>query len=186
MTYPRSLLICPGAAGVFHCVSRCVRRAFLCGVDRASGRSFEHRRQWIEDRALALCELFAVSLHAYAVMSNHFHLVVELVPDEAMAWTESDIAHRWVRLFPVRGANAETDELRIQALLANPERIVTPTRHLKGEPPDLADRLRHSVKNLRVLLDEKSHAVGTFDLLVSHKRQDDIALWLPSTMLDVR
>ena len=33
MTYPRSLLIRPGAAGVFHCVARCVRRAFLCGVD---------------------------------------------------------------------------------------------------------------------------------------------------------
>ena len=130
MTYPRNLLIRPGAAGVFHCVSRCVRRAFLCGVDRASGRSFEHRRQWIEDRALALCELFAVSLHAYAVMSNHFHLVVELVPDAAEAWRDSDIAHRWVRLFPKRGGSTETDELRVQALLANTERLVVLRRRL--------------------------------------------------------
>jgi REP element-mobilizing transposase RayT len=130
MTYPRNLLIRPGAAGVFHCVSRCVRRAFLCGVDRASGRTFEHRRQWIEDRVLALCELFAVSLHAYAVMANHFHVVAELVPDEAMAWTESEVAQRWVRLFPVRGGNAEVEELRIQALLANPDRLAVLRRRL--------------------------------------------------------
>jgi hypothetical protein len=56
-------------------------------------------------------------------MSNHFHLVVELVPDEAATWSDSEIAHRWVRLFPVGGVTAETDELRIQALLANPERL---------------------------------------------------------------
>ena len=130
MTYPRNLLIRPGTAGVFHCVSRCVRRAFLCGVDRASGRSFEHRRQWIEDRVVALCELFAVSLHAYAVMSNHFHVVVELVPDAAATWTDTDVAQRWVRLFPVRSADADVDARRIQALLANPERLAVLRRRL--------------------------------------------------------
>lgn len=54
MTYARSLLIPPGSAGTFHCVSRCVRRAFLCGEDRLTGRSFEHRRQWVEDRIVRI------------------------------------------------------------------------------------------------------------------------------------
>jgi len=40
MTYARSILIPKGSAGTFHCVSRCVRRAFLCGEDRLTGRSF--------------------------------------------------------------------------------------------------------------------------------------------------
>ncbi|MDQ3510308.1 MAG: hypothetical protein M3414_01190, partial [Pseudomonadota bacterium] len=47
MTYPRSQLVPLGAPGVYHCVSRCVRRAFLCGEDRYTGQSFEHRRQWV-------------------------------------------------------------------------------------------------------------------------------------------
>src|SRR3546814_2108216 len=83
MTYPRNQLVPPGSPGTYHCVSRCVRRAFLCGEDRYSGQSFEHRRQWIEDRLHQLAEVFAVSLWAYAVMSNHLHVVVQVLPEVA-------------------------------------------------------------------------------------------------------
>ena len=62
MTYPRSILVPPGSPGTFHCVSRCVRRAFLCGEDRLTGRSFEHRRQWVEDRIHQLAGIFGVSI----------------------------------------------------------------------------------------------------------------------------
>jgi len=81
MTYPRSILIPPGSPGTFHCVSRCVRRAFLCGEDRLTGKSFEHRRQWVEDRLLALADIFGVAIWGYAVMSNHLHVVVQTLRD---------------------------------------------------------------------------------------------------------
>ena len=72
----RRQLIPTGSPGIFHCVSRCVRRAFLCGQDKYSGQSFEHRRQWVKDRLHELAEIFAVSIRGYAVMSNHLHVGV--------------------------------------------------------------------------------------------------------------
>ncbi len=103
MATPRRLLVDPSRSGVYHCVSRCVRRAFLCGRDAYSGRDFEHRRGWIRDRLRELSGLFAVEVHSYAVMSNHLHLVVRTLPQEVSGWTAEEVAHRWLWLFPGRG-----------------------------------------------------------------------------------
>ncbi len=123
MTQPRSQLVPPGSDGAYHCVQRCVRRAFLCGVDVYTGESFEHRKRWVEKRLRLLGECFAVSLHAYAVMSNHLHLVVQLAPDAAAAWDAAEVAARWVRLFPPREDAAEAVEAKCRRLMADPERL---------------------------------------------------------------
>ena len=83
----------------YHCISRCVRRAFLCGEDSITGFSFEHRRQWIVGRFKLLCSVFAVDLCAYAVMSNHYHIVVRLDAVVAQNWSDQEVAVRWTQLF---------------------------------------------------------------------------------------
>ena len=83
----------------YHCISRCVRRAFLCGSDPLTGFNFEHRRQWILDRIKLVCSVFAVDLCAYAIMNNHYHIVVRINPAEVDAWTDEEIAHRWMQIF---------------------------------------------------------------------------------------
>ena len=123
MGYPRRLYVPPDTPGTYHCVSRCVRRAFLCGKDPLTGCSFEHRKQWVEDRILALAQVFAVAVHAYAVMSNHFHVVLETDPAAAWAWSDEETARRWLAL----SRSAETTDAALQsrlaALLAQPERL---------------------------------------------------------------
>jgi hypothetical protein len=76
-----------------------VRRAFLCGSDSVSGQSFEHRRQWIEDKLYELCRVFALDLCAYAVMSNHYHVVLYVDADQAENWSRYAVITRWHQLF---------------------------------------------------------------------------------------
>jgi REP element-mobilizing transposase RayT len=126
MTYPRSQLVSDEEPGFFHCVSRCVRRAFLCGFDSATGKDFEHRRGWIESRIFKLAECFAVSVYAYAVMSNHFHIVLRADPTAPWDWTDREIAERWLTLFPGSISNRDDPacvERATLALLGNAERL---------------------------------------------------------------
>ncbi len=99
MPRARKYLISVADTPYYHVTSRCVRRAFLCGVDRFSGQSYEHRRDWIEARIRLLSSLFTVEIAAYAVMSNHYHLVVRLAPDEARSWSGDEVLNRWCTLF---------------------------------------------------------------------------------------
>jgi REP element-mobilizing transposase RayT len=99
MTRPREALISLADTPYYHITSRCVRRAFLCGVDHYSGQDYEHRRQWVVDRIRLLSSLFAIDVCAYAVMSNHYHLVLKLCPEELDDLPDDQIMDRWCALF---------------------------------------------------------------------------------------
>lgn len=99
MTKARKTQISLDTTPYYHCVSRCVRRAFLCGVDSYTGTNFEHRRQWVEDRLLLLSEVFAIDLCAYAVMSNHLHVVLHINAAKAHGLTDLEVCERWHRIY---------------------------------------------------------------------------------------
>jgi hypothetical protein len=138
MGHPRQYLVDADAHGFFHCVSRCVRRAFLCGEDALTGRSFEHRRGWIEQRLLELAELFAVAVYAYAVMSNQVHVVVEVDLARAADWSDEEVAERWVRLFPTANDEPAHRALRVRRLAEDATRIEVLRRRLRDCPGSCA------------------------------------------------
>ncbi|MDR9440630.1 MAG: transposase [Halomonas sp.] len=99
MTTPRASLLSLDTTPWYHLVNRCVRRAFLCGTDAVSGQCYEHRRGWIAERLHQLAGIFAIDVAAYAVMSNHYHLVVRVDAARAANWSNDEVLRRWTALF---------------------------------------------------------------------------------------
>ena len=48
MPQPRRTLISIEDTPYYHCCSRVVRRAYLCGDDKYTGKNYDHRRGWVE------------------------------------------------------------------------------------------------------------------------------------------
>ncbi len=87
------------ATPYYHCIGRCVRRAFLWGQDQVTGQDFSHRKVWVTQRLAELSQAFAINICAYAVMSNHYHLVLHIDVARARAWPDAEVARRWGMLF---------------------------------------------------------------------------------------
>ena len=83
MTTPRKYQVCIADTPYYHVVSRCVRRTFLCGKDHHTGTDYEHRKQWIVERIRLLSSVFAIDVLSYAVMSNHYRIVIKLNNSES-------------------------------------------------------------------------------------------------------
>ena len=68
MAIARRYIVDPTSPGFYHCMNRCVRRTFLCGIDKLTGKDYSYRKDWLENRLFELCEIFSVDIYAYAVM----------------------------------------------------------------------------------------------------------------------
>lgn len=99
MTIARNKIIDPSFPGFYHCVSRCVRRAFLCGKDKYSNKDYEYRREWVVRRMAFLLDFFAIELASYAIMHNHLHTVLRSRPDLVEELSDYEVAERWVCIF---------------------------------------------------------------------------------------
>ncbi|WP_430517933.1 transposase, partial [Aliivibrio sp.] len=98
VTVPRSQLICSEATPYYHIVSRCVRRSYLCGIDEHTQQNYEHRRGWIEDKLKELSAMFCIDICAYAIMNNHYHLVLSIDCDGVKNLSEQEVVGRWCSL----------------------------------------------------------------------------------------
>ena len=136
MGLPRSRYVREGEEGVYHCFSRCVRRAFLYGFDAVTGRDFSHRKAWLVDRLRHLAAIFAIEVCGFAVMDNHYHTILRTRPDMVASWSDREVATRWLTLFPrhrdVKGSPVPPAEKEICALADCPERLATLRRRLSS------------------------------------------------------
>ena len=133
MTMPRRTIVPQTGDPSLHLISRCVRRAFLCGEDPELG-PLDHRKVWAENRLGELRQWFAFEGLTYAFMENHFHIVLTLKRSWAAGWSDEEVARRWVEVFPCKkffGIHGPMmKENSVQRILQDPERVAELRRRL--------------------------------------------------------
>ena len=134
-TCSRGDIVREGEIAIYHCWSRCVQRAYLCGQDPYTGRDFSYRREWIEKLLKYQAEVFGVDLANYNVLSNHAHQIVRTRPDIVATWSDEQIACRWKMAWPKWNGNdwtrEPTDE-EIRELLQNEKKMALARRGLSS------------------------------------------------------
>ena len=105
MTTARNKIVDVNRTRWYHCISRCVRAAFLIGQGECD------RKQWVEDRLKMLCEAFAISVGGFAILDNHLHVLCRLDPDVAKDWSAEDVVRRWCLVYSPRTLDRDNPKL---------------------------------------------------------------------------
>lgn len=157
----RGECIDPAQVQLVHCIHRCVRRAFLCGHDPYSGRCYEHRRDWIRQRLKFLAVVLGIDCLTYCVMNNHLHLVLRSRPDVVAAWSDQEVARRWLRLFPKRRGSEgppEPADPEIHRIVSQPDVLAEIRRRLS----DISWWTRCTAENIARQSNREDQCTGHF------------------------
>ncbi len=161
-SYARKQIVDDTQIGVYQCIGRCVRRAFLCGTDAISGRDFSHRKVWLQGRLESLASLFAVEICTFSVMSNHFHVVLRIRPDLAAAWTDEEVAYRWACVRAIYRKHKRTipepNRAHIDELLNSPKELADRRKRLSS----LSMFMALLCEPLAILANKEDRASGRF------------------------
>jgi REP element-mobilizing transposase RayT len=155
MTMPRRQLVDVAVTRYYHCISRCVRRAFLCG------EGFEHRKAWIEARLEVLAKQFAVSVCGFAILDNHLHVLCRLDPGVADGWTDEDVIRRWIAVYPPSCLDAD-DHTTLQAWIAHECQDSARVARYRQRLQDLGWFMKALKEPLARLANKEDGCKGTF------------------------
>lgn len=97
---PRSLVIDPREVGIYHCFTKVTQDLFLFGKDSRSGADFRYRKTWLRAELQHLASCMAVEVLDYALLDNHFHLLLRNRPDVVEKWSDEECVVRLDCLFP--------------------------------------------------------------------------------------
>jgi hypothetical protein len=123
----RIALFAPDEVAIVHLMNRVVRRCFLLGDDPLTGKNYDHRKVWIEDQLRLLAAHFGVDVLGFAILSNHFHLILRSRPDCVEKWDDTEVSRRWLMLCPIRkdaeNRAEEPNEMDLNTIRNDPNRL---------------------------------------------------------------
>lgn len=146
---------------IVHAVQRCVRRAYLTGIDDKTGRDYSQRREWIRRRMEALASCFGIDVLTYAILSNHMHVILRNRPDVVATWSDEEVALRWLRVFPGRRLDeqlAEPTESDVKMLAGSAGRI----KEIRSRLCDISWFMRALSEPIARLANKQDECTGRF------------------------
>jgi len=158
----RAELFAPDEVAIVHVMNRVVRRCFLLGSDPLTGKNYDHRKPWIEDELRRLAGGFGIDLLGFAILSNHFHLILRSRPDVVATWNDTEVARRWLWLCPGRkhedGSAAEPSECELNSLRHDPDRLA----QIRSRLSDIAWWMRLLCQTIAIRANREDGETGKF------------------------
>jgi hypothetical protein len=151
MAIPRKKQVILTETKFYHCMSRCVRRAFLCGVDHYTKTNYEHRREWVERRLIKLAKIFTIDVCSYAVMHNHTHLVLHVDNNRIQTLSDREILRRWGEIHELSNA--------AKAFIAHKSNILS--EHEVASVKKLVAKRRQSLCCISTFMKELNQYIAT-------------------------
>ena len=152
----------PDEVAIVHVMNRVVRRCFLFGIDPVSGKNFDHRKIWIEDQLRVQAACFGIDVLGFAILSNHFHLILRSRPDCVEKWDDTEVARRWLMLCPVRkdqqGHAAEPNDVELNSIRNDKDRVQT----IRSRLSDVSWWMRLLCQQIAVRANTEDKEVGRF------------------------
>lgn len=155
MTVARKVLVDLSLTRYYHCISRCVRGAMLCGD------GLSHRKRWIEARLETLAGQFAVSVCGFAVMDNHLHVLVRLDSSAAAGWSDEAVVRRWLAVYPPRSFDPD-DPMLLDAWVQNELRDVKKVALYRQRLADLGWFMKALKEPLSRMANKEDDCKGAF------------------------
>lgn len=152
----------PDEIAIVHVMNRTVRRCFLMGNDSLTGKNFDHRKAWMEAELQHLAKNMGIDLLCYAILSNHFHLVLRSRPDVVSVWDDSEVARRWLMLCPKRRDSdrrpEEPNEFELNAICNDPVKI----KLLRSRMSDVSWWMRLLSQKIAQRANHEDQEIGKF------------------------
>ena len=158
----RSDIYNPHEVAVVHVMAKAVRSMYLFGDDPLTMQCYDYRREWLEDQLYSQAKYFGIDLIAYAIMSNHFHLILCSRPDLVQQWDDTEVANRWLHLCPKRrgkdGKPLEPTEKQLDKIRNNPKEL----KEIRTRLSDISWWMRLACQKIAQRANREKRETGRF------------------------
>ena len=170
----------------YHLTSRCVSQSLNQTQQLAPILNQQRWSRWFENRVFQLANIFAIDIYSYAILNEHYHLIVGLNPQITDSWSDLQVAQKWLRIIPEQSVKEKKNshqKFRLQAILSAP-RLIKKYRKRLGNINWLLRKINEPL--IKLINDEYKQESAFFEFRTkSHQLFDETELLMNMVYLDL-